>query len=500
MNLDNISVELRPRDGWQSIDLGFQMARRWFLPLLSLWLCLSIPVYAAVKLLQLPGFATLIVWWWFKPLYEAPLSYWCSRAMFSEPVSHRQALHQTFKQFLKLLVSYLSIRRLSTSRSQNINVVMLENLSGKQRRARIAVLDRMATRTFALITICFHFEAILFYGLLILFMLLSPSGSEVEHTVRFLFGGEESSGALIITEVTTIMVAGLVAPFYVCAGFSLYINRRTQLEAWDIELDFRRTASRPRSGNSKSKNSQFLAVTLLSILLTLPLLPTGSTEAATSRVQARLTIDEVLSEDDFGYTTTVRKLRLKETAPEEMEEKTDYSWVPNLGDWIYKIAQSIETLLWFVFITVIALLIFAIYKNSTAIRAMAERLGFRRQKPPGSVLFELDIRPQSLPEDIPLAASDLITQGRKREAMSLLYRGALSRLVHLHGMTIETSNTEQECVTRVFDEQPQQRSTTFHSLTSLWQQTAYAQSQPDTSALTDICEQWRSAFDVEKHD
>jgi len=31
-----------------------------------------------------------------------------------------------------------------------------------------------------------------------------------------------------------------VEPFYVAAGFAMYLNRRVQLEAWDVEQEFRR--------------------------------------------------------------------------------------------------------------------------------------------------------------------------------------------------------------------------------------------------------------------
>jgi hypothetical protein len=33
-------------------------------------------------------------------------------------------------------------------------------------------------------------------------------------------------------------------PFYVSAGFALYLNRRVELEAWDIEQEFRRAFER----------------------------------------------------------------------------------------------------------------------------------------------------------------------------------------------------------------------------------------------------------------
>jgi hypothetical protein len=29
-------------------------------------------------------------------------------------------------------------------------------------------------------------------------------------------------------------------PFYVAPGFAMYLNRRAELEAWDIEQEFRR--------------------------------------------------------------------------------------------------------------------------------------------------------------------------------------------------------------------------------------------------------------------
>jgi hypothetical protein len=38
----------------------------------------------------------------------------------------------------------------------------------------------------------------------------------------------------------------VVEPIYVAAGFGLYLHRRTQLEAWDVELVFRRLAARAR--------------------------------------------------------------------------------------------------------------------------------------------------------------------------------------------------------------------------------------------------------------
>ena len=83
--------------------------------------------------------------------------------------------------------------------------------------------------------------------------------------------------------------------------------------------------------------------------------------------------------------------------------------------------------------------------------------------------------------------------------MSLLYRGALSRLVHRHGMSIRSSATEQTCVSQVESEQPVFRSEIFTGLTLLWQQTAYAQSPPAEMDINLLCDQWSDAFDGEAH-
>ena len=47
--------------------------------------------------------------------------------------------------------------------------------------------------------------------------------------------------------VIAVAYAAAVAflePLYVAAGFGMYLNRRVELEAWDIEQEFRRAQPR----------------------------------------------------------------------------------------------------------------------------------------------------------------------------------------------------------------------------------------------------------------
>jgi hypothetical protein len=46
-------------------------------------------------------------------------------------------------------------------------------------------------------------------------------------------------GALVFPMAVAITVLFL-EPFYVASGFAVYLSRRAELEAWDIEQEFRR--------------------------------------------------------------------------------------------------------------------------------------------------------------------------------------------------------------------------------------------------------------------
>ena len=56
----------------------------------------------------------------------------------------------------------------------------------------------------------------------------------------FFTGGEMSPFIEFMSAVPYALVILFLEPFYVGAGFAMYLNRRAELEAWDIEQEFRR--------------------------------------------------------------------------------------------------------------------------------------------------------------------------------------------------------------------------------------------------------------------
>jgi len=100
-----------------------------------------------------------------------------------------------------------------------------------------------------------------------------------------------------IAALSAFVAMTLVMPFHTMAGFALYLNRRIELEAWDIEISFRSLASRKRATASPSGLLASL-VFVLALALSVP----GEAGAAVEhdRKSAAQLIEEVLDGEDFG--------------------------------------------------------------------------------------------------------------------------------------------------------------------------------------------------------
>ncbi len=82
-------------------------------------------------------------------------------------------------------------------------------------------------------------------------------------------------------------------------------------------------------------------------------------------------------------------------------------------------------------------------------RHLVELRGLRRRAALPAVVShvrDLDVRPESLPDDVGAAAWALWQAGQAPAALSLLYRGALSRLIHRYRVPITAAATEGECL------------------------------------------------------
>ncbi len=110
------------------------------------------------------------------------------------------------------------------------------------------------------------------------------------------------------------------------------------------------------------------------------------------------------------------------------------------------------------------------------------------------VLFGMDVREQSLPEDIIEEAKYLWQQKKAREALSLLYRGGLVRLINQEKIPLENHHTEGDILKLSKLSLTANKQQYLQQLTSQWQLIAYAHRIPMDEAMDWLFAHWHSDF------
>jgi hypothetical protein len=87
-------------------------------------------------------------------------------------------------------------------------------------------------------------ELILVMGLVALVLLMAPL--ETGETLWGLVMEQDRVGTALALAGCSALIVLIVEPFHVASGFAMYLNRRVELEAWDIEQELRRAFVLPR--------------------------------------------------------------------------------------------------------------------------------------------------------------------------------------------------------------------------------------------------------------
>ncbi len=505
MDLSKIRVAVRPRSASEATDLGFVIARHWWRPLMISWLMVALPLSVIFHLLfyQTPWVAGLLIWW-FKPLYEQAPLYILSRALFAEKTPMTEVLKNFRTITAKQWFANLTWRRFTPRRSFNAPVSQLEGLSGRERRERIAVLHGSRPSGGWLTFIAVHLELVIYFSLFSLLMIAIPTEMEVD---AFQLMQGEGFWVVVLQNALYIIAIATIAPFYVAAGFSLYLHRRIELEAWDIEIDFRKLRQRLERGKDLVMNGSIASASskVASLLLCFFIWGGSSGDLLAERVShvdqavkdatrdngeltpeyAKQQISGILSDPVFGHEET-RKVwrRINEEEKQEKSPGSDLEWLARL---VQLIATIGEALLWFFVVLLIGWIVY-LYPKWSVWFGLTRRTISKQYQPP-ETLFGLDVRPESLPEDIAKEVLQSYQDGQPRAALSLLYRATLVQLINHHHMEFQKGATEGECVEIV--KQAQHRTGSyFLKLTHTWQAMAYNHQSPDLEEMRALCEQW----------
>jgi hypothetical protein len=105
-----------------------------------------------------------------------------------------------------------------------------------------------------------------------------------------------------------------------------------------------------------------------------------------------------------------------------------------------------------------------------------------------------ELSAETLPEDIPGEVMRLWQTGKKRMALSLLYRGSVFAAVTQHGVRIPPSATEGVCVNAIGMQTNERQSDYFRRVVAAWIRCAYGFREPDDDAIQPLCSEWQQHY------
>lgn len=508
MPLSDAAVAVRPRSPWEAVDLGVRLAQRHAGLLLASWALLTLPLLVVLSLLlwRYPGVA-LLLFWWLKPAFERLPLHILSRALFGATPTLGQALRAWPGLLRGELLASLTWRRFSLGRSFTLPLLQLENLRGQARRQRLDALGRRSGVARWLTLLGMHIELLLWTGLLVLIYLLLPTdfASERGWLALLLRPPEEWLWLEHLSNACYALVLVVWEPIYVACGFSLYLNRRSELEAWDLELAFRRLLERL---------GQASLVLLLSLGLWLPqgaALAQETEQASAPASMAGSATCPLPSEENPGPQAprlthqpldsqqARREIQALLAAPpfHRVEERIDWGWnaadqsapPPRTPAWLQGGAALIEVLLWALLVAGLALLAWR-YRDWLRLFAVRGQAAREEDTPPPAQLFGLAVDPRSLPDDLP-ASVEQLWPADPRAALALLYRGLLSHLLHQRRLPLRAAHTEGEVLVLLQGLDDPALARFAARLLDAWQALAYGSRPPPAELGPELCDAWR---------
>ncbi len=182
----------------------------------------------------------------------------------------------------------------------------------------------------------------------------------------------------------------------------------------------------------------------------------------------------------------VRSLRFKFKSNDEPRPQPGDTpgWLRWLGEFVQWFNDAGRWLVWLVIVLALA---FGLLRLRRWLGANTAALANTTLKLPTQVRG-LDISPESLPADVGAAAWAQWQQGQQLAALSLLYRGALSQLVHGHAVPIRASSTEGDCLQLAAPRLAEQARGYLQNLVAVWEQAVYASRWPSAEQVRPLCD------------
>jgi hypothetical protein len=482
MHLDRVTAEIRPRNGWEAVDLGLALVRRDFWRLLGIWWAAALPVLAVLPLLGRHPFWWLVVWWWCKPAWSRMVLFDLSRRLFGERPGWRALAREAVTGGWRTFGARMLWGRWSPRRLLALPVEELEGLRG----AALAHRTRLVLRRAGGSAVALSVAGVTLSGwagvtFLLLFVWLLPEGlGQAWFDAWELWGASDSAVPPLLLGWTFAGAAAagssLADVFATGAGFGLYLNHRSWIEGWDVELVFKRLAERLR--------------TVVAAAVVVAAAWPGWVDAAAAADRdpgPRQVIERVLAHEDFRVHKETR-------------------WVPQ-----HAVARELvlpaflleaqRTLAWAMLAAAAAALlaggIWLVRRYGYVLHGMPSTSRITRRRRNGILVSGLPSPSANLPVDPPTVAARWWAAGRQREALGLLYRAAVAGLVDHHQLDLGDATTEYDCVRRVAAANAGDAGY-FGVLTDTWVRLAYGGRAVGDDEMAGLCRGWPYPTDGER--
>ena len=239
------------------------------------------------------------------------------------------------------------------------------------------------------------------------------------------------------------------------------------------------------------------AVDVAHLALTVALIVAPAMVAAPAAAQPRpiesaeiaRAMETVRSDRLIAPERTFKSLRWRDSPQRRSSTPAWVTWIAGLFAWL---GQSARYLVW------AAAAVLAVLVARYVIATVGPHVTLSSDEPlvAPTHVRDLDIRPESLPDDIGAAARALWDRGEHRAALALLYRGLLSRLAHVYTLPILDSTTEGDCLALTATHLAPDRSDYASRLIRLWQRAVYGRETVETGAVHDLCDRFAAAMDA----
>jgi hypothetical protein len=242
VQVDALILRLRPRTPMEAADLGARLCQTAAASVYRCYLATALPLMAlCLASFEIAHWLPGVALWCLKPWLDRTILFVLSRAAFGQSTTLLELWDAQRQVWWRQLTLTFLLQRLSPWRAFTQPVYQLEGLSWGKAHKRVLQIRGSNTGSATLVTSAFSTaETCLAIALISLVFWLAPTDQKPEVSALFGTGAGVSLFMLLVPPVCYALAVLFLEPFYVAAGFAMYLNRRAELEAWDIEQDLRR--------------------------------------------------------------------------------------------------------------------------------------------------------------------------------------------------------------------------------------------------------------------